>query len=138
MNKYTIIKPFSLHDGLLLLSKDQARRRKHCLRHVDGDVYEIVKPVSFKGGEEIGHDGDIPKTLMSNIMPLVDDEPDEPDDDEVTIEEIMTAIADLGTENPAHFTNDGKPKVPSIVEILDKDISAAQRDEAWELMQADD
>ncbi len=36
------------------LDEDQARRRKHSVSHVSGNVYEVTYPIHFKNGERFG------------------------------------------------------------------------------------
>lgn len=70
MIKYQVIdKPAILFSGLLELNEDQVRRRKHLLELVEGSVYMILKPVTFKVGEVFGYDGEISK---SAALALVD------------------------------------------------------------------
>lgn len=134
MQKYEFSKPTFLYAGNLVLSEDQARRRAHNLKHLEGDVYEIINPVQFKGGEVIGYDGDPPKAVLGGMVLMAED--DRGSNGQAVVEDIMEAIGRLGKENPAHFTRDGKPMVPAIVDVLGENITAAQRDEAWELIQA--
>lgn len=62
--KYKVTGAFvELHAGVLTLTKQQARDRMHNLRKLKGNSFEIVKPVQFKQGEEIGFDGDITHQL---------------------------------------------------------------------------
>ena len=49
-------------------------------------------------------------------------------------EMIILAIADLDPENTDHFTADNKPMVEALEEILDTDITAEQRDDAWAIV----
>lgn len=65
--KYTVIAPFiQLHSGVLSLSKEQAETRMHNLRKVRGG-YEIVRPVQFKAGEQIGYDGELSHEMASAL-----------------------------------------------------------------------
>lgn len=66
--KYQVTAPFiELHSGVLTLTKEQARDRQHCLKKVKKDTYEIVKPVQFKQGEEIGYDGELTYQLADAL-----------------------------------------------------------------------
>jgi len=57
--KYKVAAPYiELYSGVLILTKEQAAVRAHNLRKVKGG-YEIVRPVQFKCGEEIGYDGEL-------------------------------------------------------------------------------
>jgi hypothetical protein len=66
--KYTVTSaPARIHTGVLVLNKEQARRRRHNLKSLGKDRYEIVNPVEFKAGEVIGYEGDLPKA-MADVM----------------------------------------------------------------------
>lgn len=45
---------------------------------------------------------------------------------------IHDAIQSLNPANPEHFTKDGKPKTDALEDLLGREVSAAERDEAWE------
>jgi hypothetical protein len=51
------------------------------------------------------------------------------------VQEIVEAIGLLDPENPDHYTKGKKPEVAALEEILGKDITAAQRDKAFEIYQ---
>lgn len=64
---------------------------------------------------------------------------------EVTVLEIQEAMAKVqerAAEHPdrksRYVAADGRPKVPALEEVLQRDITAAQRDEAWDAMQQKD
>jgi hypothetical protein len=66
--KYRVTAAYvQLHSGILVLSKEQARDRMHNLRKVKSG-YEIVKPVQFKQGEEIGYDGELTHQLAEMLQ----------------------------------------------------------------------
>lgn len=50
-------------------------------------------------------------------------------------DEIVAAIGQLNPENPDHWTKAGKPDVAALEAILDRDISADDRDAAWQRAQ---
>jgi hypothetical protein len=56
-----------INTGVLLLTKEQAEARSHNLNHLGKNRYEIINTVEFKNGEEIGYEGDLPKTLAENM-----------------------------------------------------------------------
>ena len=79
MIKYQVIdNPATLFSGLLELNEDQVRRRANLLELVEGSVYMILKPVTFKVGETFGYDGEISKAtalaLVDPDAPLVTEE----------------------------------------------------------------
>jgi len=75
--------------------------------------------------------------------PEQQDEATDGDDDgqddagEADEDPIEAAIRQLDPDNPMHWTQAGKPQVYALEEILGYQISAAQRDAAWEVVQAD-
>ena len=60
-----------------------------------------------------------------------------PEDVAERLEAIKGAIAQLDRENPEHFTKGGKPQVEAIEAVLGWNITAAERDAAWESMQGE-
>ena len=67
MKRFKTLKILTLASGRLQLSNAQAKPRLHNLKQIDGDIYEIIAPVQFKAGEEIGYDGEINKMLMLDV-----------------------------------------------------------------------
>ena len=65
--KYTVTAPFiELHSGVLNLTKGQAAVRAHNLRRTRTG-YEIVRPVQFKAGEQIGYDGELTHAMAEAL-----------------------------------------------------------------------
>lgn len=60
----------NLNAGIVELTRNQAQAREHALRHLEKDVYEIVKPIQFKAGEILGYSGEILKGIMDSIAPI--------------------------------------------------------------------
>lgn len=94
MLPYIITSPTFFHSGKLTLSKDQARLRAHNLKHIAGDIYEIVNPVQFKAGEKIGYDGGGVKNIYSTMVLLVPDEPAEQQQPAVETEQPVDEAAE--------------------------------------------
>ncbi len=46
--------------------------------------------------------------------------------------DLSEAIDLLKEDNEAHWTNDGKPDAKALSSILGRNVSAAERDEAWQ------
>lgn len=68
MRKFRVIGfKADFHSGKIELSKEQALPRMHNLKHIKGDIYEIVKPIQFKAGELIGFDGEVSKSMLGDI-----------------------------------------------------------------------
>ena len=58
-----------------------------------------------------------------------------PDNREVLGEEIVDAIGKLEDGNAEHWTKGGKPEVRALEAVLNYDITAAERDAAWDAYQ---
>lgn len=69
MKTYKIIQPVTLTSGVVRLTDEQARMRAHKLEAVKGKkgLYRITGPNQFKAGQEIGYEGDLPKTLATDM-----------------------------------------------------------------------
>lgn len=68
MSKFIVTAPSArLTSGVLVLTDKQAAVRSHNLKQVGKNRYEIVNPVEFKAGEEIGYEGNLPKSLADNL-----------------------------------------------------------------------
>lgn len=68
MQLYQVTAPLvTLHAGRVQLTKDQARRRRHVMKHVTEDVFEITTPIQFKHGETFGYDGEVSKALSVQL-----------------------------------------------------------------------
>ncbi|ENM6044721.1 hypothetical protein AB8H57_002775 [Vibrio parahaemolyticus] len=48
---------------------------------------------------------------------------------------LMDAIKQLDPSNDAHFTKSGKPELKALSAILGRNVTGAERDEAWSAMQ---
>ena len=75
MKEFTVIsKVATLHSGIVKLSKGQARDRMHCLAAVEKEdgLYKIQAPINFKHGEVFSFDGEVNKTMLSEIGEVVD------------------------------------------------------------------
>ncbi|WP_264402699.1 HI1506-related protein [Vibrio parahaemolyticus] len=48
---------------------------------------------------------------------------------------LMDAIKQLDPSNDAHFTKSGKPELKALSVILGRNVTGAERDEAWNAMQ---
>jgi len=68
MRKIKVIGAFvMLYGGRVRLTEQQARIRSHAIVHVEKDLYEIVKPVGFKHGEEFSFDGEVGKGSIEDV-----------------------------------------------------------------------
>tara|TARA_Y100000310_G_scaffold342185_1_gene444184 strand:+ start:6969 stop:7328 length:360 start_codon:yes stop_codon:yes gene_type:complete len=60
MRKYKVVCRYGrINAGFVELTKDQARRRRHCLDHLEDNVYLLKEKTGFKSGEVFGFDGDL-------------------------------------------------------------------------------
>ena len=71
VNKYVTKEPVTFKAGRFLLTPEQLRRRAHVVRIVDGFA-EPIRELSFKAGEIVETDLDIPKGLHNKLAPLTD------------------------------------------------------------------
>jgi len=76
MQKFTVLRPVTFRIGRFRLTDAQLARRKHVVRVVDG-LAEPIAEVSFKAGEVIETDLDVPKGLHGKIEPIAIDAPAE-------------------------------------------------------------
>lgn len=137
MNTYKANAPVRLVMGVLKLTEKQAARRAHVLREVEdseGGVYELIGETQFKAGEEFGYDGKVPKSVAALLDG--DGEAAEPvksvqEQEREFLDLIKTAIGELDPDNDDHWTTDEKPQVVAVEAVMDGNISAAQRDQAW-------
>jgi hypothetical protein len=54
------------------------------------------------------------------------------------VQSIEAAIAKLDPNDPKQFTASGKPQVDALEHVLGRQVSAAERDAAWDKVNADD
>ena len=70
MQKYRVVeKPLTLATGRIELTEEQAAVRKTWLKPLRNDCYEILAPIYFKIGEEIGLQ-DLDKFTMTCVEPV--------------------------------------------------------------------
>ena len=73
MKKYEITGRFiELHEGVVEVTADQARRRGASLASIGFGLYRIDNPVQFKVGEIVGIDYEPPKSL-AEFMRLIEE-----------------------------------------------------------------
>ncbi len=67
--KYIVTgKSVSIYGGVLTLSKELVTDRAHCLKPLtEKNKYEVIKPVTFKQGQEFGFDGELPKSAVLEL-----------------------------------------------------------------------
>ena len=177
MKIYKTIQVVNLTAGVLKLSKDQARRRRHLIKPVEGekDVYKIVAPCQFKAGEKFGYEGfDLTPALArcfeggeealieqranekvaaekadtsdssgkgSKIVGFFADlfgkkSDDELADDEQEFVALVYAIDAIDKDNADLWTKQSGPKLAALREASGRaDIKETQRDSAWEIYQ---
>ncbi len=71
MKTYTVIGAYaSFMSGVLKLTEEQYKARKHALNPVGDSLYQVVQQTSFKKGEILGYEGDVNKTLLQDITPV--------------------------------------------------------------------
>lgn len=59
----------TLNDGIIQLTNDQIRRRRHLIKVIDEkkNLYQIEQPCHFKKGEVFAYDGEVNKVLLQEI-----------------------------------------------------------------------
>jgi hypothetical protein len=73
MQRYTVTgHSVNIHSGILDLTHEQAASRLHSLTDLGDGLYEVLYPVQFKRGEEIGYDGEVNKNLLQSIESIDD------------------------------------------------------------------
>lgn len=71
MNTYRVdTKSYKFFHGLVQLTEKQAGVRAHQLIPRGEGIFEIVQPIEFKAGEELGFDGEVNAALLQNITPI--------------------------------------------------------------------
>lgn len=72
MRRYRLIDQVTFGPGTLLgLSEAQLARRRHAaVFEAAGDAHRTITLVQFKAGEELGVDGDLPRSLSSKMQLL--------------------------------------------------------------------
>lgn len=69
--KYRALETVTFGPGArLVLSKEQAAPRQHVLTKIADKLYETTALVQFKAGEEIGFQGELPKSLSNVLDPV--------------------------------------------------------------------
>ena len=63
-------KSYRFFHGLVQLTEKQAKVRMHQLIPRGEGIFEIVQPIEFKAGEELGFDGEVNAALLQNITPI--------------------------------------------------------------------
>jgi len=72
MRRYRLIEQVTFGPGTLLgLSEAQLARRRHVpVFEPEGGAHRTIAMVQFKAGEELGVDGDLPRSLSIKMQPL--------------------------------------------------------------------
>lgn len=87
MKQYCAAQVITLRVGKVKLTEQQARRRMQCVSGKKGQksgIFEIVRPIQFKVGEEFGYDGEIPKFMLPHVA---DDDTDADSDESAALAE---------------------------------------------------
>lgn len=89
-------------------------------------------PEVFLPGQAFTVDPGEGKRLVDSKLAVDSGKPSGVTDSNELIESLVDAIAELPTSG---FAKDGKPNVKTLQHILGCDVSATQRDQAWEKFQ---
>ena len=66
---YRATAPVTLASGIVALLPRQSAPRAHNLRALpDEGLFEIVRPIEFKAGEEFGYIGQLPRSLPIEVL----------------------------------------------------------------------
>lgn len=143
--QYITTDTLPLFSGLIVLSHDQAARRKSALNLVEdadgGGLYEIITPTQFKPGEIIGLENP-DKAVLSRLELTEESRAAVAAAEEERLEDLARAKANevLAIQAVARvmvagqITGEGLPKVDALAVELGRDVDAAERDalhDAW-------
>jgi membrane protein involved in colicin uptake len=68
MQKYIVTEKVAvIVQGVLHLTDEQVKHRERNLKKLGKGRYELTGAVQFKRGEEIGYEGDLPKSIAENL-----------------------------------------------------------------------
>lgn len=68
MNRYIVTDRVAvISNGVLHLTDEQVKHRERHLKKLGKGRYEVTGAVQFKCGEEIGYEGDLPKSMADNL-----------------------------------------------------------------------
>jgi len=156
MYYFNVVKgPVFLSAGVLELTKDQLEHRKQNLEATEEKgQYLIVKPVCFKAGETIGYlapAGDKSQSIFLEMTPESVEKMEADNQAAAEAKAAAKALDDLKAAEKAelinaavqavsagHVTSDGKPEGKALEQILNRDITAAERDAVWLEIKNDD
>lgn len=72
MKKYLALQAVTFKAGRFALTAEQFARRRYVVVPVGGNVYEPKAEISFKAGEIVETDLDVPKALQVRLEPVLD------------------------------------------------------------------
>lgn len=76
MQKYRILKTLPIGAGAIVqLDEAQARSRNHRLESLGEGRYRAIEPMSFKAGDVLGIEGELPKVHADFVEELAGAEP---------------------------------------------------------------
>lgn len=98
MNKFEVLGPVTLRNVKVRLTAAQLADRMHVVRSVEGadTLYEPIVEVSFKKGEVIEVDMDVPKSMYGRLRPLEDS----------SSEAVASAVEDGGSTDGGDVGDD--------------------------------
>lgn len=100
-------KAVTIRYGTLLLNAEQAAARKYALRPTGlDDVYEVLKPTSFKHGEQFGYDGpELSRAVQVNLG-----EPEDEQKPELSAKEKALSAINPDADVPVALLKDALEK----------------------------
>lgn len=151
MNVYKVVRRLvNVHQGVVVLHAAIAKSFGDDLKSLGKNQYQVVNPVQIPKDVVFGYDGalypfNVKKVSQDKlVMALgekieVDSQPQSstptPDINLTNVNDIIMILDDLDEEQD--FTESGIPEVKSIKALLKRNITAAERDEAWKRFQAE-
>lgn len=140
MNTYEVVRrQVNIHEGVVQLGDKVAAKFGKNLKKLGDDKYKVIKPIQIPKGVVFGYDGELRPFNVKKTKDPISSEADNGEDNDVIDDErialIMDAIEQLDPESENDFTKGGLPDVKAIEAVLEEDITAAERDIAWQQLQ---
>lgn len=110
MRMYEVLKIVNFDGGRITLNKEQAAARRHKLKKIKGDCYEITGRTQFKVGEKIGLDSEAIKRVHKQALRDVGGQPsEEADSGHVSDggEDSQKAVGRAGSAGSGNSGDDG-------------------------------
>ncbi len=94
---------------------------------------EVIAAVNSQTGPLVGS-----VSSVSVIDSQTDTPQSELDNDGAAQLAVQGAIFQLESDNPAHWTKGGKPEINALSAILERKVTASERDDAWNVLNSEE